>query len=80
MTQRFQVAFAFNKHISGTPSHAVSITGANICRPTVKNINCNPLIYYMVEDPCQCTATKYSDITNHKLYLLHYITIHDEVY
>jgi hypothetical protein len=48
--QRFQVAFAFNKHISGTSSHAVPIVGANICRPTVRNIDCSPLIYLMAED------------------------------
>lgn len=60
MTQRFQMTFAFNIQISGTSSHVVSISGANIYRPTVRNINCNPLIYYMAE-------TKYSSITNHKL-------------
>jgi len=60
MTRRFQVAFAFNIHISGTSSLVVSTSGANIYRTIVRNINCSPPIYHMAE-------TKYSDITNHKL-------------
>jgi hypothetical protein len=60
MTHRFQVAFAFNIHISGTSSRVASTSGANIYWPTVRNVNRSPLMYHMAE-------TKYSNITNHKL-------------